>query len=209
MKTSKPLFISFEGIDGSGKSTQCKMLYHDLLDQEYVVHLFREPGGTSISEKIRDILLDKENLEMSPITEMLLYFSSRNQLISEKVAPALARGEIVLLDRFVDSTIAYQGYGRNLSLESIQKVADVAIGDIQPDLTILVDTPLKTAEDRMDERELDRLEAENNEFKQRTRKGYLQLAKDESQRFLVLDGRKSIEELKQAITKRVSELLEH
>ncbi len=208
MKTSRPLFISFEGIDGSGKSTQCKMLYHDLLDRGYVVHLFREPGGTGISEKIRDILLDKNNTEMSPITEMLLYFSSRNQLITEKVTPALDKGEIVLLDRFVDSTIAYQGYGRSLPLSSIQKVADVAIGEVRPNLTILVDTPLETAEDRMDDRVLDRLEAENAEFKQRTRNGYLKLASEEPARFLVLDGRKSIEELKSTIASRVYQLLD-
>jgi len=208
MKTAKPLLISFEGIDGSGKSTQCKMLYHELLDRGYGVHLYREPGGTLISEKIRDILLDRENVEMSPITEMLLYFSSRNQLITEKVLPALERGEIVLLDRFVDSTIAYQGYGRDLSLESIRKVADVAIGNLSPDLTILVDTPLDTAENRMDQRELDRLEAENVEFKQRTRNGYLQLVKDEPHRFLLLDGRESIENLKQVVMQRVDHLLE-
>ncbi|MCF7826465.1 MAG: dTMP kinase, partial [Candidatus Marinimicrobia bacterium] len=196
MKTNKPLLISFEGIDGSGKSTQCKMLYHELLDRGYGVHLYREPGGTKISEKIREILLDRENVEMSPVTEMLLYFASRNQLISEKVLPALQRGEIVLLDRFVDSTIAYQGYGRDLSLESIRKVAEVAIGELTPDLTILVDTPLDTAEDRMDHRQLDRLEAENAEFKERTRNGYLQLAKDEPHRFLLLDGRESIDVLK-------------
>jgi len=208
MKTAKPLLISFEGIDGSGKSTQCKMLYQELLDRGYGVHLYREPGGTLISEKIRDILLDRENVDMSPITEMLLYFSSRNQLITEKVLPALERGEIVLLDRFVDSTIAYQGYGRDLSMESIRKVADVAIGELSPDLTILVDTPLDTAENRMDQRELDRLEAENIEFKQRTRNGYLQLVKDEPQRFLLLDGQESIEALKQNVIQRVDQLLE-
>ncbi|MBT4033127.1 MAG: dTMP kinase [Candidatus Marinimicrobia bacterium] len=208
MKTAKPLLISFEGIDGSGKSTQCKMLYHELLDRGYGVHLYREPGGTAISEKIRDILLDRENDEMSPITEMLLYFSSRNQLITEKVLPALERGEIVLLDRFVDSTIAYQGYGRDLSLESIRKVAEVAIGDLSPDLTILVDTPLDTAENRMDNRELDRLEAENVDFKTRTRNGYLQLVKDEPNRFLLLDGRESIETLKGAVIERVDQILE-
>jgi len=207
MKTNKPLLISFEGIDGSGKSTQCKMLYHELLDRGYGVHLYREPGGTVISEKIRKILLDRENVEMSPVTEMLLYFSSRNQLISEKVLPALKRGEIVLLDRFVDSTIAYQGYGRDLSLENIRKVAEVAIGELTPDLTILVDTPLDTAEDRMDHRQLDRLEAENAEFKQRTRNGYLQLAKDEPHRFLLLDGRESIEVLKDIVLDRVDLLL--
>ena len=208
MKTAKPLLISFEGIDGSGKSTQCKMLYHELLDRGYGVHLYREPGGTAISEKIRDILLDRENDEMSPITEMLVYFSSRNQLITEKVLPALERGEIVLLDRFVDSTIAYQGYGRDLSLESIRKVAEVAIGDLSPDLTILVDTPLDTAENRMDNRELDRLEAENVDFKTRTRNGYLQLVKDEPNRFLLLDGRESIETLKGAVIERVDQILE-
>ncbi len=208
MKTNRPLLISFEGIDGSGKSTQCKMLYHELLDRGYGVHLYREPGGTIISEKIRDILLDLENIEMSPITEMLLYFSSRNQLITEKVIPALKRGEIVLLDRFVDSTIAYQGYGRNLSLDSIRKVAEVAIGDLTPDLTIFVDTPLDTAENRIGSRELDRLEAENVEFKQRTRNGYLHLVKSESHRFLLLDGRETIETLKHAVIERVDQMLE-
>lgn len=203
----KPLLISFEGIDGSGKSTQCKMLYHELLDRGFVVHLYREPGGTAISEKVRDILLDRQNMEMSPITEMLLYFSSRNQLITEKVIPALEKGEIVLLDRFVDSTIAYQGYGRDLDLESIRKVAEVAIGDLSPHLTILVDTPLDTAETRMDDRELDRLEAENTDFKQRTRKGYLKLVEEEPHRFLLLDGRESIESLRSQVSHRVNELL--
>ncbi|NQV29898.1 MAG: dTMP kinase [Candidatus Marinimicrobia bacterium] len=207
MKPGRALLISFEGIDGSGKSTQCKMLYHELIGRGYGVHLYREPGGTRISEKIRDILLDRENMEMSPVTEMLLYFASRNQLISEMVVPALKRGEIVLLDRFVDSTIAYQGYGRNLSLEDIRKVAEVAIGSVIPDLTILVDTPLETAEDRMDDRDLDRLEAENSEFKLRTRNGYLQLAENEPQRFLVLDGRDNIEGLKRKVFERIDQLL--
>ena len=205
---SRSLFISFEGIDGSGKSTQCKMLYQNLLDRGFVVSLFREPGGTRISEKIRDILLDKQNVEMAPITEMLLYFASRRQLITEKVAPALKRGEIVLLDRYVDSTIAYQGYGRDLSLDSIAKVAEVAIGSVRPELTILVDTPVNTAEGRMDDRELDRLEAENSAFKQRTRAGYLKLAAGDPDRFLILDGQQSIESLQQQIRQRVDALLE-
>ena len=207
MMAHTPLFISFEGIDGSGKSTQCQVLYHELLDQGLKVHLFREPGGTQISEKIRDILLDKEHTEMSPITEMLLDFASRNQLISEKVVPALENGEIVLLDRFVDSTVAYQGYGRHLPLANIKKVADVAIGEVMPDLTILVDTPLETAENRMDNRELDRLEAENADFKERTRLGYLELARQEPDRFLVLDGRESIDTLKRTVRNRVQQLL--
>jgi len=208
MKTDQALFISFEGIDGSGKSTQCQMLRVNLEGRGYVTHLFREPGGTRISEKIRDILLDRTNQEMCAVTEMLLYFASRSQLITEQVVPALARGEIVLLDRFVDSTIAYQGYGRDLSLTDIHKVADVAIGQVRPELTILVDTPLETAADRMDTRELDRLEVEDAAFKERTRQGYLQLVREEPQRFLVLDGRQGIEALQQAILARVDQLLE-
>jgi len=205
---SKPLFISFEGIDGSGKSTQCKMLYHYLLDRGLKVHLYREPGGTRISEKIRDILLDKQHDEMAATTEMLLYFASRSQLIEEKVKPALQKGEIVLLDRFVDSTIAYQGYGRNLSLDHISKIAEVAIGNVRPELTILVDTPLETAEDRMDDRDLDRLEAENKGFKYRTRQGYLALAASEPHRFLVLDGTQGIDELQSLIRERISKRLD-
>lgn len=205
---SKALFISFEGIDGSGKSTQCRMLYHFLLDQGLTAHLFREPGGTNISEKIRDILLDKQNGEMASVTEMLLYFASRSQLIEEKVLPALKRGEIVLLDRFVDSTVAYQGYGRDLSLDHISKIAEVAIGNVMPELTILVDTPLETAEDRMDSRELDRLEAENVAFKSRTRSGYLTLAEQEPQRFLILDGTEEIDVLQAKIRQRIAKHLE-
>jgi len=205
---SNSLFISFEGIDGSGKSTQCKMLYHFLLDHGFKVHLYREPGGTNISEKIRDILLDKENVEMASVTEMLLYFASRSQLIEEKVIPALKRGEIVLLDRFVDSTVAYQGYGRNLSLDHISKIAEVAIGEVWPELTILVDTPLETAENRMDSRELDRLEAENAAFKTRTRSGYLALAEEEPQRFLILDGTQEIDVLQTQIRQRIAQRLD-
>ena len=208
MKPHRPLLISFEGVDGSGKSTQCKKLYHELLDRGFVVHLYREPGGTQISEKIRDILLDREHEEMAPIAEMLLYFASRNQLISEKVIPALERGEIVLLDRFVDSTLAYQGYGRDLGVEKIRQVAEVAIGEVMPHLTILVDTPLDTAAERMDDRQLDRLEAENLSFKQRTRQGYLKLAEQEPGRFFVLDGTQSIEVLRDKVFDRVFSLLE-
>ena len=202
------LFITFEGIDGSGKSTQCRLLHERLMAAQIPVQLFREPGGTHISEKIRDILLDRENHQMAPITEMLLYFASRQQLIREKIEPALAAGEVVLLDRFVDSTIAYQGYGRDLSLDHIQAVAKVAIGTLKPDLTILVDTPLDTAADRMDNRELDRLEAETQAFKERTRNGYLKLAKEEAHRFLVLDGNQPIQALQEQVWQRVQSLLE-
>ncbi len=208
MKATKPLLITFEGVDGSGKSTQCQMVYHHLLDAGYTVHLFREPGGTRISEGIRDILLDPDHTEMSPIAEMLLYFASRNQLISEKVLPALERGEVVLLDRFVDSTLAYQGYGRGLDVDAILAVRDVAIGDLHPDLTVFVDTPLDTAEERLQNGDRDRFDVENQSFKASVREGYLDLAAKEPERYFVVDGRESIQDLKQAIIQRIQEIMD-
>lgn len=207
MKTNRALFISFEGIDGSGKSTQIKMLYHYLLNEGYIVHLFREPGGTSISEKIRAILLDKNNEEMTPIAEVLLYFASRNQLMHEKVLPALARGEIVLMDRYVDSSRAYQGVGRKLGMRPLNYLTKFATYDKKPDLTVLVDLPLETAENRLSAKDLDRFESESMQFKRKVRKGYLNLAKKEPERFLVVDGRKTPDELFSQIRLRVQELL--
>ncbi|MCF7797517.1 MAG: dTMP kinase [Lentisphaeria bacterium] len=208
MKTKRALFISFEGIDGSGKSTQVKMLYHYLLNEGYVVHLFREPGGTSISEKIRSILLDKNNVEMTPIAEVLLYFASRNQLLHEKVLPALERGEIVLMDRYVDSSRAYQGVGRALGARPLNYLTKFATYDRKPELTILVDLPLETAEDRLSEKNLDRFESESMQFKRKVRSGYLNLAKKEPSRYLVVDGRASPDDLFRQIKLRVQELLD-
>lgn len=208
MRNSTALLITFEGVDGSGKSTQCRMVYHQLLDDGYTVHLFREPGGTRIAEGIRELLLHPDHIEMSPIAEMLLYFASRNQLLAEKVIPALERNEIVLLDRFVDSTLAYQGYGRNLDMDAIRAVKDVAIGALNPDLTVFVDTPISTADERLNKEELDRLEAENKQFKENVRQGYLELAAAEPDRFFVVDGHDSIQDLKNTIMKRIHALLE-
>ena len=207
MKRNHSALITFEGVDGSGKSTQCRLIYHQLLAEGYTVHLYREPGGTKISEQIRNILLHPENTLMSPITEMLLYFASRNQLLHEKIKPALAEDQIVLLDRFVDRTLAYQGFGRGLDMEAIQKVREVAIGDLKPDLTVLVDTPLDTAEERLDKDSLDRLESEHRDFKERTRNGYLELAARDPQHWLVVDGRDDIQNLKHQIWQRIQKLL--
>jgi len=207
VKTNRALFISFEGIDGSGKSTQVQMLYHYLLNSGHVAHLFREPGGTAISEKIRSILLDKANTEMTPTTEVLLYYASRNQLMTEKVLPALSRGEIVLMDRFVDSSFAYQGVGRGLGKRPLNFLTNFATGGKKPELTVLVDLPLETAEDRLSNKTLDRFESESRAFKERVRQGYLYLAKREPDRYLVLDGRLPPEEIFGVIKKRMNQLL--
>lgn len=207
MKTNRALFISFEGIDGSGKSTQVQMLYHYLLNAGYIAHLFREPGGTSISEKIRSILLDKRNTEMTPIAEVLLYYASRNQLMNEKVIPALERGEIVLMDRFVDSSFAYQGMGRGLGMRPLKFLTRFATEDMKPELTVLVDLPLETAEDRLSNKNLDRFESESAAFKRRVRKGYLDLAKKEPERYLVMDGGLPPDEIFASIRKRINQLL--
>lgn len=207
MSAKQSALITFEGGDGSGKSTQCRLIHQDLLDAGYTVHLFREPGGTPISEQIRDILLDTANTAMSPVTEMLLYFASRNQLLNERIQPALAAGEIVILDRFVESTLAYQGYGRGLDLKQIEQVRDVAIGALHPDLTILVDTPLETAEERLDQGRRDRLDAEKASFKARVREGYLKLAASDPAHWFTVDGREEIPVLRQKIWQRVLSLL--
>lgn len=183
------------------------MLYHYLLNSGHVVHLFREPGGTAISEKIRSILLDKENTEMTPTAEVLLYYASRNQLMTEKVLPALERGEIVLMDRFVDSSFAYQGMGRGLGKRPLNFLTNFATGGRQPELTVLVDLPLETAEDRLSRKNLDRFESESKAFKQRVRQGYLYLANREPERYLVLDGRLPADDIFSVIKKRVNQLL--
>jgi dTMP kinase len=199
------LFITFEGIDGSGKSTQCQMLKTWYESMGRTVHVLREPGGTSISEQIRDILLDKNNKEMNPIAEMLLYFASRNQLVSEKVLPALKRNDVVILDRYVDSTVAYQGYGRGLDLQHIKDVANVAVEGLSPALTIVVDTPLDTATNRQSGKDLDRLEMEVSDFKERVRNGFLKLANEEPDRVFVVDGTLSKSKIFNAIVSIVKQ----
>ena len=146
--SNKPLFISFEGIDYSGKSTQIKLLTRKLEAFNKPFITLREPGGTIIGEKIRDILLDREANEMTPETELLLYSAARAQLVRQKVLPHLENGFFVILDRFFDSTLAYQGYGRNLPLIKIEQITEFAVQDNIPDLTFY----LRLSLDKMDER---------------------------------------------------------
>ncbi len=140
------MFITFEGLDFSGKSTQATILVEKLKKAHPVVHFLREPGGTKISERIRDILLDKKNLEMTDAAELLLFSAARAQLVKEVIVPALQRGEIVVCDRYYDSTTAYQGYGRGIDLDAVKSINRLATGGTDPDITFFVDIPVDEIE---------------------------------------------------------------
>lgn len=195
------MFITFEGLDFSGKSTQASLLAERLRKYHAVVHLIREPGGTPISEHIRALLLDKHHHEMTKIAEMLLFSASRSQLVAQVIRPALLRGEVVVCDRYCDSTTAYQGYGRGIDLGAIATINRLATGDIMPDVTFLVDIPIDEIERRKTKAGLafDRMEGSGRAFYERVRDGYRALAAAEPKRWVQLDGLRSIAELQEAI----------
>jgi dTMP kinase len=194
-------FISFEGIDFSGKSTQIQNLKNTLVANNQQVIVLREPGGTQISELIREILLDKKNLSMTDATELLLYSAARNQVLNEKILPALEKGYFVIADRYVDSTTAYQGYGRQISFDLIKQVNHVATNDFLPSLTIFLDLPLNKMINRQKNmmNEIDRLESAGLEFFKRVREGYLKIADTENKRFKVLNADQNISDLSNQI----------
>jgi len=180
-------FIVFDGPDGSGKSTQFRRFAAWCREHGQAVCEVREPGGTAIGEQIRGILLDPINTEMSLRCEMMLYMASRAQLIEQVIRPALGRGEFVLADRFVSSTLAYQGTAAGMSMAEIMAVAEVAIGGAWPDLTMVFDVDEKIAATRLNPL-LDRMERKGEEFHRRVRQGYLKQAKDRPQRYAVVDA---------------------
>ena len=204
----KGLFITFEGIDGCGKTTQIEMLSKDLEKEGIPYVLIREPGGTMIGEKIRTILLDKANSGMDERTELLLYEAARAQIVKERIKPELEDGKVVICDRFYDSTIAYQGYARGLDLEEIDFLNNWSAAGIKPDITFLLDLDEKTAYERRHGRsdEEDRLEAEGLLFMKKVRDGYLSRSR-EDKRFLVLDALKTPDEIYQQIRKAVWEVV--
>lgn len=181
-------FISFEGIDGCGKSTQAQILAHTLGAAGFEVVLTREPGGTKISEEIRQILLDPENGEMADGCELMLYEASRAQLVSECLRPALARGAWVICDRYADSTFAYQSAGRKIAPATVKRANELGTLGLQPDLTILLDMDPVHALARATKGGADRLEAEGIAFQQKVREGYLALAKEEPERIRWVDA---------------------
>jgi dTMP kinase len=201
------LFITFEGGEGCGKSTQIAALKARLEAMGKTVVQTREPGGTALGESVRNLLqYDDAGQGMSPEAELLLFAASRAQHVRELIAPAIAEGQIVLCDRFLDSTTVYQGVARAIDSKKVDTINQFAIGDTKPDLTILIDLPPEIGLARVHARsdgKLDRMEKEAIEFFQAVRQGYLDLAKSEPKRFLVVDGSQSVEELETQIWQKV------
>jgi len=205
------LFITFEGIEGCGKTTQIRLLAESLRARGLQVLATREPGGCPIADAIRSILLDSTNSGMAPRTELLLYAAARAQHVFEVISPALREGKVVLCDRFTDATLAYQGYGRNLDRGLIERLSLLAAGDVIPDLTLLLDFPpeegLRRAclrNDSQPELNEGRFEQESLDFHSRVRTGYLDAAGRE-ERFRIIDARGSVEEVAARIEKTVDE----
>ncbi|MDD5824005.1 MAG: dTMP kinase [Firmicutes bacterium] len=207
----KGIFISLEGSDGAGKSTQIANVRQFFEDRGITPLMTREPGGTAISEKLREILLDKNNSEMSPIAEMMIYASARAQLVAEFIRPALERGEVIICDRYVDSSIAYQAYGRGLG-DMVEKVNSYAIDGILPDITFFLDLDPAIGRERISTRAgastPDRLEQEKMDFHYRVYNGYKAVAEANSERIAVIDANRSIEEIKEDIYDRLKRLCE-
>jgi len=195
------LFITLEGPDGSGKTTQARLLAEWLRKQGYDVVLTREPGGTHIGDQIRAVLHDPRNAEMDARTEILLYSASRAQHVAQRIRPTLAAGKIVISDRYADSTLAYQGYGRGLDLEILRAITAFATGGLTPDLTLYLDVAPQEGlqRRRLGGEEWNRLDAEALEFHRRVRAGYMELVRQEPERWAVIDGARSVEEVQAEI----------
>jgi len=202
------LFISFEGIDGVGKSTQADLLETWLKEQGRTVVRTLEPGGTDVGIEIRKILLHHRG-DLAPRAEAALFAADRAHHVASKIRPALERGEIVITDRYFDSSVAYQGAGRELSQTEVRDLSLWAVGGLLPDLTVLLDLPAEVARNRRDGSgtEPDRLESEKIEFFERARQAYLDLAIAEPERFLVIDAAATVDQMQQQIVNRVAGLI--
>jgi dTMP kinase len=208
------LFVTFEGTEGSGKSTQMKLLVARLRESGFSVTENQEPGGTSIGKQVRRVLLSPENSEMAPVTELLLMFASRAQAAAEIICPALARGEIVVSDRFTDSTFAYQGQARGLSFDFVRRAHELALGDLMPDLTVAIDLDLETALARAGRRNAASADAESRiddqsfAFHASVLAGYREIARREPRRFRFVDGRGTPAEVAQRVWREIEPLLQ-
>ncbi|MCA9404377.1 MAG: dTMP kinase [Candidatus Omnitrophica bacterium] len=200
------LLITFEGLEGSGKSTQIERSCEYLKDKEHDILFLREPGGVPLSEKIRDILLDVGNTDMTHECEMLLYMAARAQLVRQKIIPALDNGQTVICDRFLDSTLAYQGYGHDMNVELIKDLGEFVTEDVSPDLTIIFDIDpvkglgrIKGAKDRIEQRDLD--------YHARVQEGYHDIARQNPQRVKVIESDRTIEEVFESVRQYIDDLL--
>jgi dTMP kinase len=200
-------FITLEGCDGSGKTTQVALLKEKLRELQLPCIVTREPGGTAISEQVRQIILDEANKAMIWQTEALLYAASRAQLVGELIVPSLNEGVHVICDRYIDSTLAYQGYGRGLELDQLVVINNYATGGLKPHLTLLLDINPEITLKRLAQKKADRLEGEKIQFHQRVREGYLKLAQKEPERFAVIDAARSVEEIHREVLAKVLDIL--
>ncbi|HHY54776.1 MAG TPA: dTMP kinase [Chloroflexi bacterium] len=212
MREMAGLFITFEGPEGSGKSTQIRLLHEILTQRGLTVVATREPGGTRIGNAIRNLLLDPAHTEMSPRTETLLFQAARAQLVDEVIRPALVAGQVVLCDRYADSTLAYQGYGHGQTLGALQQLGEYATGGLTPALTIYLDIDVRVGLERKRAgaaEEWNRMENHALAFHQRVRSGYLALAVAAPARWLVIDAAQSVAAIHAQILARVTQLIEH
>lgn len=208
-KTPRPargVFVTFEGIDGSGKTTQARLLYHALKKEKWPVVLFREPGGTKIAEKLRQILLLEKSEPITPTAEILLYVASRAQLVGQKIIPALKVKKLVICDRYVDSTTAYQAYGRGFDPGWVEKLNRWGSSNILPELTFLIDVPVAIGLQRKKGKLLDRLEREGKNFEKKVHRGYRLLAK-KHRRIRIMDGTPPAAEVAKKIKKVMDDYL--
>jgi len=198
------VFITLEGIDGCGKTTQARLLADWLEASGHCVLLTRQPGGTAIGEQLRELVLSPKN-HITPEAELFLYLADRAVHVAEVVAPALAKGCVVVCERYTDSTLAYQGYGRGLDLDLLRRLNEMATGGVTPDLTLVLDIP--AAEARLDASRLDRLESAGGGFRERVAEGFRALARAEPERVRILDGMQSIQAVHEQIIALVGALL--
>jgi len=204
------LFVTFEGIEGSGTTSQLRTLYEHLESAGHRVYATREPGGTRIGERIRSVLLDPAHTEMQPVTEILLFSAARAQLVRQEILPRLAQGEIVLSDRYADSTLAYQGYGLGLDLEVLRVITAFATDSLIPDLTFYLDVPVEVGLTRkrgQSPDEWNRMEQKEREYFERVRAGYMKLAEAEPKRWRVLDATLPFDDVQARIRKEIGPLL--
>lgn len=206
----KGIFITAEGPDGAGKTTIIRMLVKSLVTEGYQVVYTREPGGIDIAEQIRNVILDKKNTLMDPRTEALLYSAARRQHLVEKIIPALEKGYIILCDRFVDSSLAYQGYARGLGIDEVYSINNFAIDGMMPKLTLYFDIDPEIGLKRINQhkdREVNRLDLEELEFHQKVREGYFQLMNKDTGRIYKIDASKPIEQVFKEAEEKVKEII--